>query len=280
MRIRGKKFLGKVSLWLLIMVLCIVVLIPILWIIMTSFKNQSEIYTFPPTLLPKGLRYQNYLEIFSRTDYGLFAINSVIVSSVATLFTMVIAIFSAYGYSRFKFPASSPFLLLILITRMIPPIAAVIPLYLMVQRLGIYDTKINLVLLYSVIALPLAIWMLKISFDDIPRSLEDAARIDGCSNLGILIRVILPLVAPALASTTIITFLTVWNEFLFPLIFTSSSTSKTLPVAIAQLTHAEYGINWGHLCAMAMVIVLPALVIALSVQKYVVSGLMAGASKY
>lgn len=273
-----RKLFAKFSLYMMIGIVCTLVFVPILWIILTSFKTESEVYTFPPTILPQQIRYQNFVEIFTR-EYGHFTINSVFVASGSTILTMIIAILSAYGYSRFKFRGNKSFLLSILITRMIPPIAVVVPLYFMVQKFDLYDTKINLVLLYTVIALPLAIWMLKIAFDGIPQSLEDAARIDGCSNLGILVRIILPLAGPALASTTIITFLTTWNEFLFPLIFTGSPASKTLPVAIAQLTHAEYGINWGNLCAMTMIMVLPVLAIALSVQKYVVSGLMAGVSK-
>lgn len=273
-----RKLFAKFSLYLVIGIICVLVFVPILWIILTSFKTESEVYTFPPTVLPQQIRYQNFLEIFTH-EYGCFTINSVIVASGSTILTMIVAILSAYGYSRFKFRGNKSFLLSILITRMIPPIAIIVPLYFMVQKFDLYDTKINLVLLYTVIALPLAIWMLKIAFDGIPQSLEDAARLDGCSNLGILVRIILPVAGPALASTTIITFLTTWNEFLFPLIFTGSSASKTLPVAIAQLTHAEYGINWGNLCAMTVIMILPILVIALSVQKYVVSGLMAGVSK-
>jgi multiple sugar transport system permease protein len=252
---------------------------PILWTLFTSFKTQKEVFTFPPPILPESLQPLNYVQIFSASEYQLFAWNSVVVAVVATIVTMVIATLAAYGFSAFRFRGNSSLMTFILITRMIPGIAFVVPLYLVVQWAGLYDTRTNLVLIYTATALPLAVWLLKISFDTVPRSLIEAAHIDGCGTFKVLGIVILPVAAPGVMTTVLITFLTHWNEFFFAQIFTSGPDSKTLPVAVGELTGAEYGIHWGNLCALGMAIIIPVLLVAIAAQRYVVSGLTAGSVK-
>lgn len=219
------------------------------------------------------------MEIFGASQYQTFALNSIIVTVVATLITMILASMAAYAFSTVAFRGNFSLMLIVLITRMVPGIALVIPLYILAQRFELYDTRGNLILLYVVTTLPLATWFLKTSFDAVPQSLLDAARIDGCTEVRILYRIFLPAAAPGLVTTLVITFLTNWNEFLLAQIFTSTPVSKTLPVAVGELTGAEYGIHWGSLTALGMVLILPTLVLAVWVQRYVVEGLITGSVK-
>lgn len=256
-----------------------IALLPIAWTFLTSFQTQEEVYRYPPTLLPAQLHFRNYVEIFGTADYRSYVVNSVVVSATATAITMVLAAFAAYAFSTVRFRGNFSLMLLVLITRMVPGIALVVPLYILTQQLEVYDTRGNLIVLYATATLPLAIWLLKTSFDSVPASLIDAARIDGCSEIGVLCRVFVPIAAPGLVTTLLITFLANWNEFLFAQIFTSTAASKTLQVAVGQLTGAEYGIHWGNLTALGMAIMLPTVMLAVWIQRYVVAGLMSGATK-
>jgi len=274
-----RRLASRVLLYITVATICLITLLPIVWTFLTSLETREEVYRFPPTLFPGGFHYQNYLEIFGASQYQAFALNSLLVTLVATLATMILASLAAYAFSTVTFRGNAFLMLLVLITRMVPGIALVIPLYILAQRLGLYDTRGNLILLYVVTTLPLAIWLLKTSFDAVPQALLDAARIDGCTEVRILYQIFLPAAAPGMATTLVITFLTNWNEFLFAQIFTSSPASKTLPVAVGELTGAEYGIHWGNLTALGMVLILPTLLLAIWVQRYVVAGLVTGSVK-
>ncbi len=276
---RWRRSISRVMLYVGVALICATALLPILWTLLTSFETQDEVYTFPPTLFPGGFHYQNYLEIFGVSQYRTFALNSLTVGIAATLVTMILGGLAAYAFSTVRFRGSFSLMLVVLTTRMVPGIALVIPLYILAQRLEIYDTRMNLIILYAVTTLPLGIWLLKTAFDAVPQSLLEAARIDGCTEIRILYRIFLPAAAPGIVTTLIITFLTNWNEFLFAQIFTSSPASKTLPVAVAELTGAEYGIHWGNLTALGMALIIPTLVLAIWVQRYVVEGLITGSVK-
>jgi multiple sugar transport system permease protein len=274
-----RRLAGRIALGIGIVIICLTTLLPLIWTLLTSLESREEVDRFPPTLFPGGFHYQNYLEIFGASQYQVFALNSIIVTVVATLITMILASMAAYAFSTVKFRGNFSLMLLVLITRMVPGIALVIPLYIFAQRFGLYDTRGNLILLYVVTTLPLAIWFLKTSFDAVPQSILDAARVDGCTEIRILYRIFLPTAAPGLVTTLVVTFLTNWNEFLFAQIFTSSVASKTLPVAVGELTGAEYGIHWGNLTALGMVLIVPTLLLAVWVQRYVVEGLVSGSVK-
>jgi len=277
----GRKIGYKIFLYTTAIFILVTILFPILWIFLTSFKSESELSTFPPVLWPSQFNFNNYIEVLIESKYGVFAINSLIIGIAATTLVLILAVLSAYGYSKFfRFKEQKLSLVAVLIARMAPPIAIVVPLYQVVQRLGLYDTKIALILIYSAVAYPLATWLLKTFFDDIPESVVESAIIDGCSKLQVLIKIILPLSTPALASTVTITFLTVWNRFLIALTFSATTNSKTLPVAISALSHAEYGVQWGNLSAISIVTVIPVFLIGLGAQKYLTAGLTAGAEKY
>ncbi|HML21996.1 MAG TPA: carbohydrate ABC transporter permease [Aggregatilinea sp.] len=254
-------------------------LLPIIWVLLTSFKAETEIVSFPPHVFPQHVTFDNYSRMFE-TDYRYYARNSLIVGVVGTALVMVLGIASGYSYSKFfTYKAKNAMMIFIIIARMVPEIAVIIPLYFLMQTYNLYDSKTGLILMLAAMAFPLATWLLKTFFDDVPVSITEAATIDGCSSIGVLVRVILPISWPAIASTVTITFLTIWNSFLIPLVFTKSVESKTLPVAISEIAYGEYGVNWGGLSAIAIITIVPVFVIGLFAQKYLTAGLTAGAEK-
>jgi ABC-type glycerol-3-phosphate transport system permease component len=193
---------------------------------------------------------------------------------------ILLSIVAGYGYSKFfKFRGQGALLIFVLVSRMLPPIAIVVPLYEAFSEFKLLDTKTGLILIGSAISLPLGTWMLKTFFDEIPASVVEAATIDGCGRMRVLWSIILPLSKSAIASTVTITFLTSWNLFLIPLIFGKSLESKTLPVAISNLAFGEYGTQWGDLAALSVIMIVPVALIGLFGQRYLTTGLTAGAEK-
>ncbi len=276
----SRKILRPAFIYTSALLLALYTLLPIVWVLLTSLKTEGEIIAFPPHVLPQHTTFDNFQRMLFETDYRYYARNSLIVGVGSTLLVMVLAVASGYAYSKFfNFRAKNPMMIFIIIARMVPEIAVIIPLYFLMQTYNLYDSKLGLVLMLSAMAFPLAAWLLKTFFDDVPISIAEAAIIDGCSSIGVLTRVILPISWPAIASTVTITFLTVWNSFLIPLVFTKSVGSKTLPVAISELAYGEYGVNWGGLSSVAIITVIPVFLIGLFAQKYLTAGLTAGAEK-
>ncbi len=254
--------------------------LPIVWVILTSFKTKSEIYAYPPSLFPINFVLENYKAILLESQYRIYFLNSIIVTIFATSLVMVFGIISGYSYSSaFEYKGKNALMIFIIIARMIPEIAIIIPLYFFIQKIGLFDTKIGLVLMNSAMAYPLATWLLKSFFDGLPTSLYDAAKIDGCNIFTILRRIVLPISGPSISSTLIISFLTIWNSFLIPLTFAKTPTSKTFPVAVAELAYGEYGVNWGSLAAISILAIIPVFLLAIFAQKYVIAGLTGGAEK-
>lgn len=257
-----------------------VMILPIIWLIFTSFKTDGEIFGATPTFFPRTFTLENYQAIFSNLRFVQYGINSIAVSVISTAVVIGLAIPAGYGYSKFfSFRYKATALVGVLVGRMLPPIAIVIPLYMMFSKINLLNTLTGLIVINVAIALPLAIWMFVVFFDSIPASLMDAARVDGCSKLGVLWHVILPLSKTITASVMTITFLTTWNLFIIPLIFSSSAEAKTLPVAISELAFGEYGTAWGRLAALSTIMLIPVILIAIWAQRYLTSGLTAGAEK-
>jgi multiple sugar transport system permease protein len=205
-------------------------------------------------------------------------VNSTIVAASSVLISLAVGIFGAYAFARLRFRFQRGILLLFLSTYMLPPIAILISLYLTMVQLHLLDTKLGLILVYCSFITPFVLWIMSGYFRSIPRDLEDAARIDGCSRIGALFRVVLPLARPGLLATALFGFLLAWDEFLYALIFTSSLNSKTIPVAIAEFT-GRHAVDFGMMATGGVLAALPPLVIAFVFQRYIVGGLASGAVK-
>ena len=259
---------------------------PVAWLLISSISTRADLLAKPLRWIPPNLTFQNYRDIllpgtavsevaatFKRT-----LLNSFIVAGSTTLICLSVGSLAAYALARLQLPFRRFYLVGILATRMIPEVSLVIPLYIIAARAGMINTPITLISTYLSFALPFAIWMLAAFFETVPRELEDAATIDGTTRLGTLFRVILPVAAPGLVSTAIFTFLLAWDEFFFALIFTSTIEAKTVPVAIAEFT-GRYAVDITAMMTGGVLAALPPLLLALLFQRYIVSGLVAGAVK-
>jgi multiple sugar transport system permease protein len=259
---------------------------PFAWILLSSFKPQREIFRMPPTLLPVEPTFQNYGQAlglsedpeYGRADLPYTFRNSIIVGCLSTGVIVSVAVPAAYAFAKMNFPFRTPILISLLSLRMLPGIVLVLPIFVLFQTLKLLDTYRALVITYSALNLPFAIWLLSVFFQEVPSELEDAATVDGCGRLGVLRHIVLPLAAPAITAIGILVFLNCWNEFLFALILTSTPAVKTMPIGLASLQSA-YFTRWGVMTAGAVLQTLPAIAFVLFAQRYIISGLTLGAVK-
>ncbi|MEO3475403.1 carbohydrate ABC transporter permease [Roseomonas sp. CAU 1739] len=268
--VRERRILSIVA-----VVLAGMALAPFLWLLQMSFKTNAQIFTFPPPLI-FAPTFENYASLW-KTGFRQSYVNSLVVSAAATVLPMLIGVPAAYALSRWQARAVSTVSLWILASRMAPPIAFTIPYFLAYRHLELIDTWSGLVLIYLTFNLSLAIWMMRPFFDQLPRSLEEAAWIDGATMGQAFLRIVLPLSAPGLAATAILCFLFAWNDFFFALILTRTE-AMTAPVAVVNFMNYE-GWEWGRIAAGGTMVMLPVLVFSLLVRKYLVHGLTGGAVK-
>ena len=257
---------------------------PFVWILLTSLKNPGDLlsvppkFVFTPTLdnyaaLVMGEKRGDYAS--TRPDFPRFFLNSIIISIGAVTLSLTAAIPAAYALARFNFPGKNALAFIFMSFRFVPFIAFVIPLYLLYQRVGLYNTHLGLILAYQLITLPFTIWMLRSFFQEIPLEIQEAAKIDGCSWLGVLTRVILPLSMPGISVTIILGFIFCWNAFNYPLMLAGR---QTFPVTVGAIQFISYEqVLWGQMAAATIVAALPQLALSLMVQKYIVRGLTMGA---
>ncbi len=251
-------------------------LFPLYWILTASFKTELGLYARPPQWLFTPI-LENYQHVLYNIPFVQYLINSLVIALGTTGGSLVLGTLAAYGFSRAAFRGSRVMRFMVLVTRMVPRMTLVIPYYLLMLKIGMLDTYSGLMTAYISFALPFSIWLLIGFFDDVPLEVEEAALVDGCSPLGALVRVVIPIAAPGIAVAAIFAFLVSWNEFLFALIL-SGPASKTLPVVIAGLT-TDVGPLYGEMSAAAVMVMLPNIVMTLFMQRYVVRGLTLGAVK-
>jgi multiple sugar transport system permease protein len=245
-----------------------------------SLKNEVDQFAAPPKWLFFSPTLAHYIDAFSTRSFGRYLMTSLVVSVLSTLCAVVLGTLAAYGLSRFRLAANMGrrLSLWILSTRMFPPIVTAVPLFLMMRDLRLLNTVGALVIVYTAFNLPFVVWMMRGFFQELPRELEEAAMVDGDSRLGALVRVVLPLVAPGLAATAVFCLIMSWNEFLLALVLTQTDAAMTLPVGIAGRV-TQYEIEWGVMSAAGVVAMLPILIFAMAVQRYLVRGLSLGAVK-
>lgn len=263
------------SLWLLLTSLVVLFwLAPVLWMFNISLKTRAQIAVPVPTFLFRPT-LENYTAIFQNGNLVRYAMNSLIIASVTTVITVLLAALSAYGLARFTFRGREGLLTWILSLRMMPAIAVVVPFYIMYQRLGLLDTYPGIVLAYLPVTLPFAIWLLYSFIRDIPIVLDEAAMLDGCGPWRTFLEIVFPVSLPSVAVTAIFTFIVCWNEFLLALILTANR-AKTLAVGMSEFI-LSYEVLWGQISAAAIVMLLPLLVLVYLVQRHIVKGMTLGA---
>ena len=277
---------SKALYFLLTLVALLVIYAPIAWLFLASISTRADLLATPPRWIPEHPTLKNYLDILvpgtavsevART-FKITLGNSLLVALTTTAISLVIGSLAAYALARLRLPFRNTVFFGVLSVRMIPEISLVIPLYIIAARLSILNKPIVLILTYLSFALPFTIWMLTTFFETVPEELEDAALIDGSSRLNTLFRVVIPVAAPGIISTALFTFLLAWDEFFFALIFTSTVAAKTVPVAIAEFT-GRYAVDITAMMTGGILAALPPILLALIFQRFIVSGLSAGAVK-
>lgn len=255
-------------------------LAPVYWMVTISLKSEVEQFAVPPRWFVFSPTLAHYYDAFFARSFGRYLVTSAVVAVVSTACAMLIGTLAAYALSRFRLPhrLDTRLSLWILSTRMFPPIVTAVPLFLLMRDVRLLNTVAALVIVYTAFNLPFVVWMMRGFFREIPRDLEEAAWTDGDSRLGALRRVVLPLAAPGLAATAVFCLIMSWNEFLFALVLTQTDAAMTLPVGIAGRV-TQYEIKWGVMSAAGVVAMLPILVFAMAVQRYLVRGLSLGAVK-
>ncbi len=281
-----RKALRKLGLFALTLPVLFFVFFPVLWLVSASLSTQVELYATPIHWIPQHPTLQNYLDIIfpnlatssvPRT-FAVALLNSLKVASAVTIIAIVIGSLAAYALVRIPFKFNRSIQLGIIATRMIPEVSLILPLFIIASRLQLINKPTVLIFTYLSFALPYAIWMMAAFFQSVPVDLEDAARIDGCSRLGILFRVVMPISVPGLVSTAMFTFLLAWDEFFYALIFTSTLAAKTVPVAMAEFV-GRYVVNINGMMAGGIIAALPPVILAFIFQRYIISGMTSGAVK-
>ena len=277
---KNKNLLREVLFYLILAATIFIFAAPLLWIFSTSIKTTEEAMVFPPHWIPNTITFQAYWDLLFAPDatFLKYMRNSAIVAFSATFFTLLLGTLAAYSLSRYRIAGSGAVLLFILAMRMMPGITIIIPFFYMMQQYGLLDSKTGLILIYTVFNIPLVIWLMKGYFDTIPIEMEEAAKIDGCSRIGLFYKIALPLAGPGLGATAIFAFMGSWNEFMFNMILSTSENSKTLPVGVQQAV-GMWSIRWEMLSTGAVLAALPVFIFAVAFQRYIVSGLTAGAVK-
>ncbi|HEX8993340.1 MAG TPA: carbohydrate ABC transporter permease [Anaerolineales bacterium] len=280
------KLLQKLLYLLLTIPVLAFIFFPLLWLFSASFSNQVELFTVPPHWIPQHPTFQNYLDIFFPSQaassvprtFAVALLNSMKIASAVTIICILIGSLAAYALVRIPFGLNRPIQLGLIATRMIPEVSLILPLFIIASSLQLINKPIVLILTYMSFALPYAIWLMAAYFQTVPVELEDAARLDGCSRLGILFRVVMPISVPGLVSTAMFVFLLAWDEFFYALIFTSTLAAKTVPVALAEFI-GRYVVNVNGMMAGGILAAIPPVLIALIFQRYIVGGMTAGAVK-
>lgn len=273
-----KDFVLRYLIYSLVGIFLIIIIFPIYWVLVTSLKVNSQIFTLPPKLLPFPITLEHYRAAFYTEGFLVYFKNSLIVAILSSFFSVFFGSLMSYALVRGNFRWSNTIGLVILGARMIPPIALAIPYFLLLRFYGLLDTHLGLIIVYTGFSLPIAVWMMRGFFMEIPPSIEESAMIDGCSRLGVLFRVVIPLVAHGMAATTVFTFNLSWNEFLYALVLTRTNSSMTVPVAASRFI-TERGIEWGALSSVTTLAILPMIILTICIQKYIVQGLTFGAVK-
>ena len=271
-------YLKRVFTYTALGVVTVGLLFPFLWMVSTSLKGPTEIFSPNPNWIPKKITFEHYRTIWNETPFPTYFKNSMIVAVATSAITLLIGTFLAYGLARYRFRGRRVLENTLIITQMFPLVLMIIPIFLIFIRLSLLNTYTALIIAYCTFALPFATLMLKSYFEALPPDLEEAALIDGCTPVSALFRLVLPLSAPGIAAVGLFAFILAWQEFLIALTITRTTDMRTLPVGISMMIGFRE-VLWGPLMAGSVIIALPVVILFTYFQKYLISGLTMGAVK-
>jgi multiple sugar transport system permease protein len=276
--VAGRRTLVRVLVYAIAVLFCVFSLAPVIWGLSTSFKAESQIYQLPPRLIPHPITLANYVQVLTDSAMLRDFFNSAVVSVGSVVISLLIGILAAYGFSRYRFPGARTLLATILFTRVLPRVTLIVPFYITLRNLRLLNTYPGLILIYLIVVMPISVWLLKGFFDNLPFEIEEAAIVDGCTPLRLLLSIILPLSGPAVAAVGMYTFILAWNEFLFALLVTTTNATRTISVGLAFFID-EAGVHWGPLMAASILMSIPAVLVFTLSQSLLVRGLSEGAIK-
>lgn len=272
---KRKNFL-KLLCYVLAISLTLVFLFPLYWTFITSLKTYGEAFAQPPLFFP-SLNFSNFKDYLSQTSFLVYIKNSIVVTFVSTALSVFIGVFAAYALARGNLKGGNQMAMFMLSSRFVPAVATIIPTYMIYRRIGLYDTQVGLILLHMAMNIPYVVWMMRSFFREIPIAIEEASWIEGCSRIGTIFRIVLPMSRMGLAATAVLAMIFSWNEFLYAMIMTGAK-SKTLPLSMAMFM-GETGIEWHMMAAAGVMILTPALIFSILVHRNLGSGLSMGAVK-
>ncbi|WP_191090048.1 carbohydrate ABC transporter permease [Histidinibacterium aquaticum] len=274
---RANPDVGKTVINGLALLLVLSYAVPYVYLVSTSLKPAADVQQIPPSFFPDRVTLENFETAIGTAGLPQAFLNSAIVAVLTTVLSLLIAVPAAYVATSYRRPLTVSFLLFALVTRMVPPVSLGVPLFQLLKSLGLLDTTTGLVLAHTSNAVPLALLLMAAFFENVPKDLEEAARIDGCSRFQAFLHIILPVMRGGMAITALFSFIASWNEFLFALLLTSQN-SKTAPIVIAEF-NSVYGLAWGPMTAAAVLYSLPVILVTLVLQKQIIGGLTFGAVK-
>ena len=271
--------LRHITLFIAMSIICI----PGLWIVLNSFRPTVDIMAKPPVWVPRGLNLDNYRAMFGGAGEGgvpvvQYFTNSLIISVTSTVIAILIGMAGGYAFARYRFRGKSAIFIGMLLTRAVPGVALSLPLFIVMAKTGLIDTHVGLIMVYVAMNVPFTIWLIDGFFRQVPPDLAEAAEIDGCTRWQAFWKVEFPVAKSGVASAGIFAFLTSWNEYALASQLTRSTFSKTMPVGLRDFT-SEFTINWGGMCALAVLMIIPALILTFLVQKHLIAGLTFGGVK-
>ncbi|HEU4494189.1 MAG TPA: carbohydrate ABC transporter permease [Rubrobacteraceae bacterium] len=270
--------LNLVLFYVFLVIFVLASVLPLIWVFKMSIVTKSELYASPPTIVPNTLSTAEYAQIFSDSAFQKALINSTIIASVTTVICLLLGSIAAYSIARLRFRFKATVMTLILAISFFPAVAIIAPLFIQYSQLGIINTYASVIITDTVFALPLTIWLLVAFFRELPRDLEDAAKVDGATTIQAFRKVIVPLAAPGVFTTAILTFIYAWNEFLFANTFLFDQSTQPVTVVIPNFA-TIYTVDYGAQAAAAVVVTVPLVILVLIFQRRIVSGLTAGAVK-
>lgn len=276
---RAQRRLRLMLVYLVVVPLAAVILFPVLVMLSTAVKPRTEVFAFPPTWLPSTIRWANFPEMWREANFGRALLNSLWIGLASTGLALAVATPAAYALARLRFAGRSLYLYLILVTQMFSPIVIVISLFKQMSYYNLLNTYTSLIVTYAAFSLAFCIWLLSSYFKTIPRELEEAAWLDGCTRWQAMARVFLPLAAPGFVATALFAFILAWNEFVLALTFLSTPEKRPLTVAVYNLVGGRYYIDWHYAMGATFLASLPIVVLFLLLERHLVKGLTAGAIK-
>lgn len=276
---KTKNAIGGTIRVLILIFFFLLVVLPIYWIVVTSFKSSGEILNLNNiTYFPEVFTWKNYTDLFEQFNYGVLLKNSLLVSVASALVVTVFSMLGGYSLARYKFKGKQTIILFFLVTQMIPGILVIIPLYIIFSKMGLINTHIGLFIFYVTANLPFCVITMRSFFERIPVTLEEAARVDGCTKMQSLFKIVFPIMFPGIVSVFVFGFIGAWNELIAGSIFISTPEMWTIPVGLKTLI-GKYNVEWGLLMAGGVMALLPTAVMFAAMQKFIVEGMTAGAVK-